>query len=305
MNPSVIRRLVKNSAEAVLGWEKLAPLFKRRISGLDLILAYHNVVPPGESPIGVKSLHVGSDVFLQHVEAAMDEHRLVSLQQILEDSSEDQSRIAITFDDAYGGVVNHTLPELARLGIPATVFVPPAFIGGDCFWWDALTPLGEEALTGKARDHALWQLGGEQDRIRDWATEAGLEWREMPGHAGCASLEAILRAASLPDIDFASHSWSHPNLVAIDVMQVREELKKSRQWLLDQDLAVCDLLAYPYGQENETVRTIAADCGYVGGLTITGGWTRARPHQFTIPRLNVPAGLSLRGFRVRLRGFLS
>ena len=304
-SPAMIRRLAKISAEAVLGWKKLAPLFKRRMSGRGLILAYHNVVPPGESPIGAKTLHVGVDAFFQQVEAAMDEHRLVSLRQVLEDSSEDESRIAITFDDAYGGVVGHALPELARLGVPATVFVPPAFVGGDSFWWDALTPPSDDALTDAARDHALWHLRGEQKRIRDWAREAGLRWREMPGHARCTSLEAILRAASLPNIDFAPHSWSHPNLVAIDKAQVREELKKSRRWLLDQDLAGCDFLAYPYGHENETVRTIAADCGYVGGLTVTGGWMRTRPDQFAIPRLNVPAGLSLRGFRLRLRGLLA
>ena len=300
----MIRQLLKDSAEAILGGDWIAPLFKRRTSGLDLILGYHNVVPPGESLIGTESLHIGSNAFLEHVEEAMGGHRLVPLRQILEESPAGESRIAITFDDAYAGVVDHTLPELNRLGVPAMVFLAPVFVGGPSFWWDSLSASEGVTLTETARNHALWQLGGEQERIKKWATEVGLEWREMPDHARCASLESLKRAASLPNIEFASHSWSHPNLAAIGAAQVREELHKSRRWLHDQDLGGCDFLAYPYGYENEMVRSVATDCGYLGGLNITGGWMRARPHPFAIPRLNVPAGLSLRGFRLRLRGLL-
>ena len=300
----MIRQLIKGSAEAILGGDWLTPLFKQRTSGLDLILGYHNVVPPGESPIGTESLHIGSGAFLEHVEAAMTVHRLVPLRQIFEEPQAGESRIAITFDDAYAGVVDHTLPELDRLGVPATVFLAPAFVGGPSFWWDALATSQGITLTEAARNHALWKLGGEQERIREWATEVGLEWREMPDYARCASLESLKRAASLPNIEFASHSWSHPNLTAISAARVREELQKSRQWLRDHGLGSCDFLAYPYGYENEVVQSIAIDCGYVGGLKSAGGWTGARKDRFAIPRLNVPAGLSLRGFRLRLRGLL-
>ena len=305
MQRHLIRRSIKSIAETILGGDGLAPLLRHRTSGTDLILGYHNVVPPGESPVGTQSLHIGFDTFVEQIEAAIDGHRIVPLAQIIEEAPGNESRVAITFDDAYGGVVDHTLPELARLGVPATVFVAPAFVGGDSFWWDALTAPEDERLPDTARHHALWDLGGEQHRIVEWASKAGLEWREMPDYARCASLESLKRAASLPNIEFASHTWSHPNLAAIGAPRAREELQKSRQWLRDQDMAGCDFLAYPYGHEDKTIRTIAADCGYVGGLTIAGGWMRARAHRFLIPRLNVPAGLSLRGFRLRLRGFLS
>ncbi len=301
----MIRQLIKGAAEAILGGDWLTPLFRQRTSGLDLVLGYHNVVPPGESPIGTQSLHMGSDAFLEHVEEAMGAHRLVPLRQIFEESPAGESRIAITFDDAYAGVVDHTLPELARLGVPATVFLAPAFVDGPSFWWDALAASAGVTLNETARNHALWKLGGEQERIREWASEAGLEWREMPDYARCAPLESLKRAASLPNIEFASHSWSHPNLASIGAVQVREELQKSRQWLRDHGLAGSDFLAYPYGYENDVVQSIATDCGYVRGFKINGGWMREQPDQFEIPRLNVPAGLSLRGFRLRLRGLLS
>ena len=73
----MIRQLIKGSAEAILGGHWLTRVFKKRTSGLDLILGYHNVVPPGESPIGTESLHIGSDAFLEHVEEAMGAHRAV------------------------------------------------------------------------------------------------------------------------------------------------------------------------------------------------------------------------------------
>ncbi len=234
----------------------------------------------------------------------MGAHRLVPLRKIFEESTAGESRIAITFDDAYAGVVDHTLPKLDRLGVPATVFLAPAFVGGPSFWWDALATSEGITLTEAVRNHALWKLGGEQERIIEWAGKVGLEWREMPDYARCAPLESLKRAASLPNIELASHSWSHPNLAAISAGQAREELQKSRQWLRDHGLGGCDFLSYPYGYENEVVQSIATDCGYVGGLKITGGWMRAHPHRFAIPRLNVTAGLSLRGFRLRLRGLL-
>ena len=300
----MIRNTFKRGAEAILSWDGLAPFLRHRTKGRTLVLGYHNVVPPGESPTGSRSLHTDFESFLRQIETVSGTHRIVPLSVLIDESSPEEGRIALTFDDAYAGVVEHTLPELARLGVPATVFLAPNFVGTESFWWDALASPDTGEVPEESHDYALWALGGEQSRIREWAVSSGLTWRDMPDHARCAPLRSLQRAASLKNITFASHSWSHPNLAAIGAVQVRDELQKSRQWLHDQHLGGCDFLAYPYGYENEMVQSIATDCGYVGGFKITGGWMREHSDRFEIPRLCVPAGLSLRGFRLRLRGLL-
>ena len=152
----------------------------------------------------------------------------------------------------------------------------------------------------------MWTLSGEQEKIAAWASEAGIAWREMPAHARCASLPELRNAGALEGMDFASHSWSHPNLAALDVHRVHEELSVSKEWLEAEGLRSCSFLAYPYGYETAAVRRVASACGYAGALKVVGGWTRRSDGRdpFALPRLNMPAGLTTRGFRLRLRRFL-
>ena len=86
MQRHLIRRSIKSIAETILGGDGLAPLLRHRTSGTDLILGYHNVVPPGESPVGTQSLHIGFDTFVEQINAAIDGHRIVTLAQIIEEN---------------------------------------------------------------------------------------------------------------------------------------------------------------------------------------------------------------------------
>ncbi len=51
-------------------------------------------------------------------------------------STDQQKQIAITFDDGYESVYTHALPVLEKYGVPASVFVNPAFVG-QYNTWDA------------------------------------------------------------------------------------------------------------------------------------------------------------------------
>jgi peptidoglycan/xylan/chitin deacetylase (PgdA/CDA1 family) len=68
---------------------------------------------------------------------------------------------------------------------------------------------------------------------------------------------------SLPElIELGSHSLSHPHLTGIDPARLREEVTASRQKLADLIGDRVSLLAFPYGDYNESVVGTCRDAGY-------------------------------------------
>lgn len=81
--------------------------------------------------------------------------------------------LAVTFDDAFASVAALAAPILARLGAPATVFVPTARAGtgAPMAWpgiaqWRRSSALPREGLTGPASPAALRGLADGRDARR-------------------------------------------------------------------------------------------------------------------------------------------
>lgn len=297
----MIRRLAKWAAESVLGGPLVSPLI--RLRGRSLILAYHNVVSAPEEAGSDASLHVDLERFQAHLNELLRTHRVVSLDELLKDSSAGSCRAALTFDDAARGVVRSAVPELARWGLPATLFVVPGHLER-AFWWDRVT--GREEDVERFRIHVLEQLRGDGDAALEAAPEWGLDVVDAPSAAHAAG-EAELRAAlKHPGISLGSHSWTHPNLAALGANALEEELRRPLEWLEARfdPSRVSRWLSYPYGLYSRDVERAAVAAGYRGGLRIEGGCldAAARVGVVSVPRVNVPAGLSTRGLRLRVAG---
>lgn len=301
-----MRARVKRAAEAVLLRGGPARLARALLRGRTLVLAYHNVVPDGEAPRGDPSLHLPRRSFAEQLDLLCATHEVVPLDRVLDPpkAGDHRPRVAITFDDAYRGAVTVGVEELARRGLPATVFVAPAFVGGRSFWWDAVAgPAG--CLPESGRAHALASLRGEDPAVRAWAREQG--WRERSiGPAGLAAAEEELAAAArTAGITLGSHSWGHPNLARLEPEALREELRRPLAWLRERYDAVLPWLAYPYGISSPAVEQAAGEVGYRAAVRVEGGWFSAPPaNPYAIPRMNVPAGLSADGFALRAAGLL-
>jgi peptidoglycan/xylan/chitin deacetylase (PgdA/CDA1 family) len=172
------------------------------------------------------------------------------------------------------------------------------------FWWDALCH-GNRNLDEKLRNHALYELGGADERVRAWATRASIPaCDELPAYAQTATRGELAAALRFPGITLGSHSWSHPNLASLDIVEAASEVRRSREWLSAQfGKKVIDWLAYPYGLESVQTQVAAAEASYAGAVRIGGGWHRtSEVSRFARPRLNVGAGLSMAGLRARLNG---
>lgn len=299
-----MRRRLKHLVERSLVWSGAPRIALAVHRSHALILAYHAIVPEGASPAGDASLHLPQAQFAAQLDALATSHDVVTLADVLAPpaSRSSRPRVAITFDDAYQGAVSAGVAELTRRGMPATIFVPPGLLGGRRFWWDVLGDGGP--LDPTLRHRALTEWRGQGDVILD-ALGRGGETSPGPAYARSATESELDRVAALPGMTLGSHTWSHPNLAALDAATCDAELRRSLAWLRERYERVLPVLTYPYGLQSEGVQHAAAAAGYEAALRIDGGWVGEPRRPFAMPRMDVPAGVSHAGFRLRVSGVLS
>lgn len=301
-----MRSVFKRAVERGLVAGGIAGLSRIFRSPSRLVLAYHNVVPAGELPAGERALHLTQEMFAAHLDVLSATCEVVPLAALLQESDDapNRPRVAITFDDAYRGALTAGIDELSRRALPSTVFVVPGLLEEQAFWWDALADPSSGLLSPAVRDTALGEWQGRNDQVLERAGRTGAAVTPPSGHARSGSerlLDAV--AAQSAAITFASHGWSHANLTRLAPADCAEELERSREWLAARYGNFRPWLAYPYGLHSPAIEALAAETGYEAAFAISGGWIRpGTVDPYRLPRLNVPAGMSADGLRLRLAG---
>jgi peptidoglycan/xylan/chitin deacetylase (PgdA/CDA1 family) len=297
--------LLKKAVERMLVGSGLPRLTLGRHRGATLVLAYHNVVPAGDHAFGDRSLHLSQQTFAQQLDVLVETCEVAALEDVLEAApTRDRPRIVLTFDDAYQGALTAGVEELVARGLPATVFVTPAFVGGKSFWWDDFAAARGGELGAAFRNYALDQLAGCDADIRRWAAQEAINTGTIAWHEHAASEAQLQAALAKSEVSLASHTWSHPNLARLHGSELDAELETSWAWLRERFARVLPWISYPYGRHSRDTEAAAARNGYAGALLIDGGWVGKTIERYSIPRLNVPAGISADGFRLRVSGLL-
>lgn len=99
-----------------------------------LIVGYHHVVPDFErtSRQVIPALVTSVATFQKQLATIAKSYRFASLAEALDvlggRESNEQDLCVVTFDDAYRSFLDHALPVLQRLGVPAVVYVPSGLI---------------------------------------------------------------------------------------------------------------------------------------------------------------------------------
>lgn len=301
-----LRAVARGTAEgvvAVTGVDRLGRWVRR---GRAMILAYHNVVPDDLAGRGDSSLHLPLSVFRRQLDLISRECRPLPLMDLLGGAWDPQPGrlpLAITFDDAYRGALALAVPELAKRHLTATVFVAPALLGDRTLWWDALAASVEGGPAPDLRARILEAGNGRLEKAREMGARDGAGWQEMPELLRTSTEAELTRAVTRGECTVGSHTWSHASLTSLDDAAVAEELARSRSWLRDRfGDAYVDAVSYPYGNWSSAVENVAEACGYRAGLALTSGSLRAGSSagRFRVPRMNVPAGLSETGMRIRM-----
>jgi peptidoglycan/xylan/chitin deacetylase (PgdA/CDA1 family) len=293
-----LKRAIERAA-VVSGLPRLGNIFNKNRC---IVLMYHNIVPSGVEPVGDLSLHLTQPDFAEHLDLFDRHFDVVPLIDLLDDhaSPVERPRIAITFDDAYVGALTVGVQELVSRRMPATIFVPPGLLGRET-WWDLVASRTSGEIPADERRDLLVALGGRGEAIL----------ASVPASFGTAPRSASLRiansselaaAAETSGISIGSHTWTHPNLAALDPSDLLAELTRPFDWLRDRFPSFVPIVSYPYGLSSDSVEAAASKAGYRAGLRADGGWLKreklARP--FALPRFNIPANLSLDGLWARL-----
>lgn len=285
-----VRRLSKRIIERGL---RLANRNRPAPSG-SLVLAYHNVVPDREVGKGEVSLHLSLTRFRRQLDLLQRYCRVVPLSAVLNGPEQDPGTVAVTFDDAYRGAVEHAAPLLLERGFPFTLFVSPGLLGTEGFWWDVIAEPGN-GLRGTERQTALEQCHGRSIEVL-----ARFPQRErLPQSYWCADVDQLRALARHPGVTLGAHTWSHAALPTLDQGDLAAELERPKAWLSEMPNAI-PVLSYPYGLTSVPVRDAVTRAGYEFGLLIEGGRYAGGGDRFAIPRFNVPAGLSEDGLWLRL-----
>lgn len=268
-----------------------------------LVLAYHNIWPDGTPLSGEHSLHLSRSEFARQLDHLAKSHDVVSIEHFLQRANDnDRPRVVITFDDAYEGALTAGIDELIAREMPATIFVSPGLLD-TVTWWDVLAERWGGEIPQNVRLRALHEQGGKGETILADHQSSRSEERSISSLPKIGSESQLSRAGARPGISIGSHTWSHPNLCALDDPGLETELTRSLQWLRARFPRTVSWISYPYGLFDSRVEGAASRTGYEGAFRIDGGWISGLPSRLgAVPRLNIPSGLSVDGFRLRLAG---
>lgn len=281
----------------------------RWLGGRGAILAYHNVIPDGQP---APALHNTVSQLRDQLSLLRDRgYSFIPLAEFFRRQTEGRSVagcIAITFDDAYHGLVL-AAPVLEQLSAPATVFVPTGSIGtGQFYWWDVLDRLTEKEALG------IWPaLGPERaewrqvlrDRILAGGNgfpQAGFR-ADMSGSSEARDLEEWYRPMSWEELaawlrpsgmSCAPHTVHHPLLPRLDAATQTREMSLSLEELRRRFPGTLPIIGYPFGLYDQSTLVSAREGGLEGGVTMDRyGTASGEDDLFRIPRIPIGGGSRL------------
>lgn len=224
-----------------------------------VVLCYHGISDSWPAPTTVKA----EDLEAQLADFQRRGYHAATFAEALTNPPAERT-LVVTFDDAHLSVGELAAPILARLGIPATVYVPTDFP-------DSGRPMGWDG-------YDIW-LGTEHE-----------------GELACMGWER-LRELAASGWEIGSHTCSHPHLPQLGEAGIATELSQSRERCESEISAPCLSLAYPYGHFDERVVGAAREAGYQFAATIPRGPEAPLPLRW--PRVGVYLGEGARRIRRR------
>lgn len=228
------------------------------------VLMYHRVGEPDHA----RDIYcIRPDRFAAHMNSLANAgYTSVTIEDFVawlwEEKTLPEKSFVLTFDDGFAGVHDYAMPVLRARRWPATVFVVAGRIGAYSDW--------DVTTDNPMRAHRL--MNAEQ-------------------------LGSLCRGG----VSLQSHSSMHRDLTTMRKEELEEDLSESRSVIEEISGNAPMFLAYPYGQYNETVRTVAQRVGFSAAFSVQPGFNRTDVERFGIHRLDIfgtdTAGAVLRKIR--------
>ena len=269
---AAVKRLVRTSLHAGPVGDVVRAIAALR--GRSLVLVYHRVTAAEPSTHEVVPT-VTPMQFRRQLEALADVGDIVSLHEIVRDRDRHpKPRFAITLDDDFVTHVDHALPTLIELGMPATFFLSGRSLHGlGPYWFEQLERwVAERGIGTVAR-----LVRSDTDRIDDvilaCERDPGLQERleaespDVPRHLGRREVQALADAG----MEIGFHTLRHMVLVRLDDEEVVAALTVGRKEIEEVIGRSLVHFAYPHGKADRRTADKARAAGY------EAAWT-GRPH---------------------------
>ncbi len=306
-----------------------------------LVLAYHRVTPADAKPQWTDpERFVAAESLEKQLRALRRFYRFVSLSDfraLVTGKKRLRGHVVlVTFDDGYREQVEHALPVLQGLGVPAAFFLSLGFVGERrSFWFDRLA----ETLRAWERDAA------DRERLRAFlpaplrdifASSAPLPARlhravdflaRLPLRERRALMKRVLpeprgtppaldwkQARRLLDLgmELGAHGRTHTALTRLSEQDARQELHDSLAGVTRGSGAPVFAVAYPHGEVDAGVAAWAREAGAELGFTLEARPNRPGQDPLRLGRVSVCedtsrscfGGFSAALFRARLTGLI-
>jgi peptidoglycan/xylan/chitin deacetylase (PgdA/CDA1 family) len=266
------------------------------------ILCYHNVVPDGAAAASATpDLHTPLAAFESQVGWLARHYEIVRLRELVERIARGERLYqvaALTFDDGYLGVFQHAWPVLARLGIPATIFVvAEAPSRWDSFWWDH--PDVPPSIAPTRLRYMLEELWDDEHAIprAPWRRNclAAPQWFQPAGWQ-------VIAAAARQGVEIGVHSATHRRLPRLTDAELEREVIMSREVIQRETGVAPAFFSYPYGMWDERVKAAVRAAGYRAAVTVDPGLNGAGADPWALRRVTIPAKISEPAFRAYAAG---
>jgi peptidoglycan/xylan/chitin deacetylase (PgdA/CDA1 family) len=281
-----------------------------KFSGGVTILAYHRVLDvPSEDefPFDIELVSASVSQFTQQMEYIRAHYQPITFAKLLQylDRGENPPRGAaiVTFDDGFADNYYNAFPVLKRLDMPATIFLSTGYIDSqETFWYEKLS---YAAMTTRAKVVVTPMLGTlniacDAASRRELIARMVLKLKLVPDDVRLESLEdlyvkllpghqwpydartgpltwAQVREMSANNIEFGSHSVSHPVLSRVPLDKLAFEVEHSKNRIESEVQKLIQVIAYPVGGVeafDDNVRAAVKKAGYRLGVSYIPGIER-------------------------------
>ena len=313
-----LRKAAKRSIATVLN--KTGIVNRRLNKGGVIILMFHKIGDE-DDPL---ALTIAPSVFDQILSELAQRSEIVALESLFDQDQNlvvdgDQVKFAITFDDGYRDNYEKAFPILKKHNAPATIYLSYGHLEGDYYFWYEKLILGLEYSDHKFID--LEDLGSEKFKLENrrdinrTVNKLNLWLKTFTDKDRLEKLKIILSRLEVDNteenvssmlswkmvkemkennINFGSHTISHPILSRENEQSIEYELVESKRLLEEKTGQEIEGFAYPNGTAddyNDTVLKYVDKAAYQHACTTIEGINYKGQDPYQLLRVNVEPGI--------------